>query len=55
LLRLDDVADFRVTAQRPVRLQVDGDDLGEHREGKVLVSAEGAASGGLTRGRALRS
>ena len=34
LLRLDDVADFRVTAQRPVRLQVDGDDLGEHREVK---------------------
>ena len=34
LLRLDDVADIRVTAARPVRLQVDGDDLGEHREVK---------------------
>ncbi|WP_211765302.1 diacylglycerol/lipid kinase family protein [Kutzneria sp. CA-103260] len=34
LLRLDDVAEIRVTAERPVRLQVDGDDLGEHREVK---------------------
>jgi diacylglycerol kinase family enzyme len=34
LLRLDDVAEVRVTAERPVRLQVDGDDLGEHRQVK---------------------
>jgi diacylglycerol kinase family enzyme len=34
LLRLDDVAEIRVTAGKPVRLQVDGDDLGEHREVK---------------------
>ncbi|HTI23270.1 MAG TPA: diacylglycerol kinase family protein [Kutzneria sp.] len=34
LLRLDDVAEVRVTAARPVRLQVDGDDLGEHRQVK---------------------
>ena len=34
LLRLDDVAEIRVTAERAVRLQVDGDDLGEHREVK---------------------
>ena len=36
LLRLDDVAEVMVTAQRPVRLQVDGDDLGEHREVKFV-------------------
>jgi diacylglycerol kinase family enzyme len=36
LLRLDDVAEIRVTAERPVRLQVDGDDLGEHREVKFM-------------------
>lgn len=34
LLRLDDVDEVRVTAERPVRLQVDGDDLGEHRQVK---------------------
>jgi diacylglycerol kinase family enzyme len=34
LLRLDDVAEVRVTAERPVRLQVDGDDLGQHRQVK---------------------
>lgn len=34
LLRLDDVGGIRVRATRPVRLQVDGDDLGEHREVK---------------------
>jgi diacylglycerol kinase family enzyme len=34
LLRLDDVGAVRVRATRPVRLQVDGDDLGEHRDVK---------------------
>ncbi|REH55851.1 diacylglycerol kinase family enzyme [Kutzneria buriramensis] len=36
LLRLDDVAEIAVTAEQPVRLQVDGDDLGEHRQVKFL-------------------
>jgi diacylglycerol kinase family enzyme len=32
LLRIDDVEHVRVSSTRPVRLQVDGDDLGEHSE-----------------------